>query len=85
MRRREFLICWVSMWHRYPSRLQYGIRINESKLNKSLGMLRDISQSQHCRAEFYLNDLGWVPVDPADMCKVIRKENLPANTHKQSH
>jgi len=58
------------------ARLQYGIRVNESKIHESLGKFDDISQSHHCRAEFYLNDLGWIPVDPADVCKVAQEDNL---------
>lgn len=62
-----------------PARQQYGIRINESALNKNLGKFGDITAAQHCRAEFYLTGLGWVPVDPADVCKVIALEGLPRN------
>jgi transglutaminase-like putative cysteine protease len=61
------------------ARLQYGIRINESKIHESLGKFGDISQSHHCRAEFYLSDLGWIPVDPADVCKVAQEDNVPIN------
>lgn len=65
-----------------PARQQFGIRINDSALNKNLGKFGDISAAQHCRAEFYLAGLGWVPVDPADVCKVIALEGLPRN-HEQ--
>src|SRR5437762_226126 len=34
----------------------------------------DISRAQHCRAEFYLPTHGWVPVDPADVRKVVLEE-----------
>lgn len=60
-----------------PARDRYGIRINESATFKSLGKLGDISKAQHCRAEFYLAGLGWVPVDPADVHKAVLEENLP--------
>ena len=33
--------------------------------------------AQHCRAEVFLNGYGWVPVDPADVRKVVLEENLP--------
>ena len=36
------------------------------------------SKAQHCRAEVYLFGYGWVPVDPADVRKVILEEP-PAN------
>lgn len=62
-----------------PARLQYGIRINDSVLNKHLGKFGDISTSQHCRAEFYLAGFGWVPVDPADVSEVMALEMLPRN------
>ena len=62
-----------------PARQQYGIRINESKMHESLGKFGDITRSQHSRAEFYLRDLGWIPVDPADVCKVAQEDNLPIN------
>lgn len=65
-----------------PARKQFGIRINESSLNKNLGKFGDVSTAQHCRAEFYLAGLGWVPVDPADVCEVIALEGLPRN-HEQ--
>lgn len=65
-----------------PARQQFGIRINESVLHKNLGKFGDISTAQHCRAEFYLAGLGWVPVDPADVCEVIALEGLPRN-HEQ--
>ncbi len=61
------------------ARLQYGIRINESEIHESLGKFGDISQAHHCRAEFYLKDSGWIPVDPADVCKVAYEDNLPVD------
>jgi transglutaminase-like putative cysteine protease len=65
-----------------PARQQFGIRMDESVLNKNLGKFGDISTAQHCRAEFYLAGLGWVPVDPAGVCEVIALDNLPRN-HEQ--
>jgi transglutaminase-like putative cysteine protease len=58
-----------------PARDVYGIRVADSKLGyKSLGKSGDITKAQHCRAEFYSKDHGWVPVDPADVRKVILEE-----------
>ena len=57
-----------------PARDVYGIRVADSAEFKSLGKSGDISKAQHCRAEFYLNGYGWVPVDPADVRKVILEE-----------
>jgi hypothetical protein len=42
---------------------------------KSLGVSStDVTKAQHCRAEVFLNGYGWVPVDPADVRKVILEE-----------
>jgi transglutaminase-like putative cysteine protease len=54
----------------------YGIRVAVSKFGyKSLGANSGvITKAQHCRAEVYLNGFGWVPVDPADVRKVVLEE-----------
>ncbi len=59
-----------------PARDAYGIRVAKSELGyKSLGASSEkITKSQHCRAEVYLQDYGWVPVDPADVRKVMLEE-----------
>jgi transglutaminase-like putative cysteine protease len=59
-----------------PARDVYGIRVAKSELGyKSLGASSNVvSKSQHCRAEVYLNQYGWVPVDPADVRKVVLEE-----------
>jgi transglutaminase-like putative cysteine protease len=57
-----------------PARDIYGVRAADSKEFKSLGKSGDISKAQHCRAEFYVADFGWVPVDPADVRKVVLEE-----------
>jgi transglutaminase-like putative cysteine protease len=57
-----------------PARDLYGVRVADSKEFKSLGKGGDISKAQHCRAEFYDARYGWVPVDPADVRKVILEE-----------
>lgn len=59
-----------------PARDQFGIRVAASSQFKSLGKTGDVSHAQHCRAEFYLNGVGWVPVDPADVRKVVLEEGL---------
>jgi transglutaminase-like putative cysteine protease len=63
-----------------PARDVYGVRCADSAEFKSLGKGGDISKAQHCRAEFYVDGHGWVPVDPADVRKVILEEGggLPA-------
>jgi len=59
-----------------PARDVYGIRIAKSELGyKSLGTSSEsIKKAQHCRAEVYLEDYGWIPVDPADVRKVVLEE-----------
>ena len=59
-----------------PARDVYGVRVAGSALGYgSLGRTGgDITKAQHCRAEVYLDSYGWVPVDPADVRKVILEE-----------
>ncbi len=59
-----------------PARDVYGIRVAKSDLGyKSLGASTEkITKSQHCRAEVHLAGYGWVPVDPADVRKVVLEE-----------
>lgn len=58
-----------------PARDVYGVRVADSKRGyKSLGKSGDITRAQHCRAEFYAQNIGWVPVDPADVRKVVLEE-----------
>jgi transglutaminase-like putative cysteine protease len=59
-----------------PARELYGIRVASSRLGyKSLGANgANITKAQHCRAEVYLDGFGWVPVDPADVRKVMLEE-----------
>jgi transglutaminase-like putative cysteine protease len=59
-----------------PARDVYGIRVAPSIHGyRSLGVgSAVISKAQHCRAEFYAAGFGWVPVDPADVRKVMLEE-----------
>ncbi len=59
-----------------PARDVYGIRTVKSDLGyKSLGAASStVTKSQHCRAEVYVTGHGWVPVDPADVRKVVLEE-----------
>lgn len=59
-----------------PARDVYGIRVAKSEVGyKSLGTSpENITKAQHCRAEVYLENHGWVPVDPADVRKVVLEE-----------
>jgi transglutaminase-like putative cysteine protease len=59
-----------------PARDVYGIRVAKSELGyKSLGTSSpNVTKAQHCRAEVHLGGFGWVPVDPADVRKVVLEE-----------
>jgi transglutaminase-like putative cysteine protease len=59
-----------------PARDVYGVRVAKSAFGyRSLGAgTENITRSQHCRAEVYLEGWGWVPADPADVRKVVLEE-----------
>jgi transglutaminase-like putative cysteine protease len=58
-----------------PARDAFGVRVADSRLGyKCLGKSGDVSKAQHCRAEFYAQGRGWIPVDPADVRKVMLEE-----------
>lgn len=63
-----------------PARDVYRLRVAPSKFGyKSLGAGTEVvTKAQHCRAEVFLAGFGWVPVDPADVRKVVLEEP-PAN------
>ena len=59
-----------------PARDVYGLRVAPSERGYlSLGLASgNATKAQHCRAEVYLAGYGWVPVDPADVRKVVLEE-----------
>jgi transglutaminase-like putative cysteine protease len=59
-----------------PAREIFGIRVAPSEFGfESLGaMPDDITTRLHSRAEVWLENYGWVPVDPADLHRLIRYE-----------
>jgi len=70
-----------------PARDIYGLRVAKSEHGYlSLGAnTESVTRAQHCRAEFWSETHGWVPVDPADVRKVVLEEppgNLPLNNDK---
>jgi transglutaminase-like putative cysteine protease len=70
-----------------PARDVYGLRVAPSQFGyKSLGAGSEVvTKAQHCRAEVHLSGFGWVPVDPADVRKVVLEEppaNLPLTDAK---
>jgi len=70
-----------------PARDIYGLRVARSAHGyASLGVGTEIvTRAQHCRAEFYATGIGWIPVDPADVRKVVLEEppgNLAIDNEK---
>lgn len=59
-----------------PARDVYGLRLVPSAFGyKELsGNPASLKGAQHCRAEVFLKDYGWVAMDPADVAKVMRLE-----------
>lgn len=59
-----------------PARDAYGIRLAKSEFGyRELGgNPASLKGAQHCRSEVYLRKHGWVAMDPADVCKVMRME-----------
>ncbi len=60
-----------------PARDVYGIRVAPSRFDAVLGHAGDVSKAQHCRAEVFLDGVGWFPIDPADVRKIVLEEGLP--------
>lgn len=70
-----------------PAREIFGIRVGQSKISNACGKADDkgvakISGAQHCRAEFYIVGIGWIPTDPADVVKVRLQEKLTDKDQK---
>ena len=65
-----------------PARPVFGLRIDRSRLFESLGALGELSGAQQSRAEFYSPGYGWIPVNPADVGKAVRDENLSSSDPK---
>jgi transglutaminase-like putative cysteine protease len=65
-----------------PARDVYGLRVAKSQFGyRSLGAGTDnVTRAQHCRAEVFVNGHGWVPVDPADVRKVVLEEKPQPTT-----
>ncbi|TKB27148.1 transglutaminase domain-containing protein [Desulfopila sp. IMCC35006] len=58
-----------------PAREVFGIRQGKKEIE-------DITTWQHCWAEFFLPGYGWVPVDPADVRKMMLTQNLKLDDQK---
>ena len=59
-----------------PARPVFGLKMGTSRLFGSLGILGELNEAQHCRAEFYIPGYSWIGVDPSDVRKAIREERL---------
>lgn len=59
-----------------PAREIYGIRIPK-------GSEGDMTKAQHCWAEFYLTEHGWIASDPADVRKIMLEEKLSLEQAKR--
>lgn len=58
-----------------PAREVFGLRLGQPGQS-------DITDGHHCWAEFYLPGTGWVPVDPADVRKIMLVKNLSPQAAK---
>jgi transglutaminase-like putative cysteine protease len=67
-----------------PARPVFGMRIDASRLFGCLGATGELSEAQHCRAEFYAPGYGWVPVNPSDVRKAMHEENLNSGDSRLS-
>jgi transglutaminase-like putative cysteine protease len=65
-----------------PAREVYGLRVARSRIVDCLGTAGDVSKAQHCRAEFHLAGVGWVPVDPADVRKAVLEGGISLSDAK---
>lgn len=59
-----------------PSREIFGIRIPNGKEG-------DMTKAQHCWAQFYLPEFGWVPIDAADVRKIMLEQKLNLGEEKE--
>jgi transglutaminase-like putative cysteine protease len=59
-----------------PARDLYGVRVASSRFGyKSLSAgSTDVTKAQHCRADVWLEGIGWTPMDAADVRKVMLEE-----------
>jgi len=72
MRRSKRAVRWAGARGGPPARdVLWHPRRQVRNGNKSLGASSEKVQRQHCRAEVYLGDYGWVPVIPQTFGKVV--------------
>jgi transglutaminase-like putative cysteine protease len=55
------------------------LRVAPSSQFPSLGRAGgNVTTAQHCRAEVWADSYGWIPVDPADVRKLMLEEKKPS-------
>lgn len=67
-----------------PAREIMGIRLGKSSISEAFGSSEDISKAQHCRAEFFIDDIGWVRADPGDITKLRLVEKLEKKSDRET-
>lgn len=67
-----------------PARELMGIRLGKSSISEAFGSSEDISKAQHCRAEFFIDDIGWVRADPGDITKLRLVEKLGKQSAREA-
>lgn len=65
-----------------PAREVVGLRVGASRLSNAFGTGENITGAQHCKVEFFIEGLGWIPCDPADISKLVLKENLSIDSQR---
>jgi len=63
-----------------PAREVMGIRLGTSRLSPAFGAGEDNTKAQHCKVEFFIPNMGWIPCDPADITKLVLKEGIDKNS-----
>lgn len=63
-----------------PAREVLGIRVGPSRFSAAFGAGEEITKAQHCKVEFFIPSMGWIPCDPADITKLVFKEKIEKNS-----
>jgi len=67
-----------------PAREIMGIRLGKSSISEAFGSSEDISKAQHCRAEFFVDNIGWIRADPGDITKLRLIEKLEKKSARET-
>jgi transglutaminase-like putative cysteine protease len=63
-----------------PAREVLGIRVGASRFSTAFGAGEEITKAEHCKVEFFIPAMGWIPCDPADITKLVLKEGIEKNS-----